>query len=319
MKNYLYRGVSIVTAMAVSLAFVPAISQVVGVNTAVRNIVKVKANATASAINARVKDRVSQGNDIVTAPASTLQIMLLDQSTLTVGPNGRLIVDRFIYDPSRRASAVGVSIVKGAFRFLSGKSTHASPGQTSLRTPIASIGIRGTMVEGHVGQIAADVAQTESGISGAGKVDPKTASLIVLRGPGPNTAGGETPGEITVTSGGKTVTVTTPGQGVFVPRSGAAPIVFGLSALGYQSFDSALRTSPSSTNPTLRLQNEVARANARPNTQPTARSAEPAGNGADRLMIGISAAGASALGIILAVGDKPSDQRPASPGGGGAG
>lgn len=314
MKNHLYRGVSLIAAISVSLAFVPAISQVVGVNTAVRNIVKVKANASASAINARVKDRVSQGNDIVTAPASTLQIVLLDQSTLTVGPNGRLIVDRFIYDPSRRASAVGVSIVKGAFRFLSGKSTHASPGQTTLRTPIASIGIRGTMVEGQVGQIAATLAKGEGGLSAAGKVDPKTASLIVLRGPGPNTAGGETPGEITVTSGGKTATVTTPGQGVFVPRSGAAPIIFGLSALGYESFDTALRTSPSSTNPTLRLQNEVARANARPGTQPAARSAEASGGGSDGLLIGLSAAAATALGVILAVDNKQSDQRPTSPG-----
>ena len=315
MKNYVRRGVSLVSAMAVSLAVFPATSQTVGVNTAVRNIVKVKANAAASAVNARVKDRVSQGNDIVTAPASTLQILLLDQSSLTVGPNGRLIVDRFIYDPNRRASAVGVSIVKGAFRFLSGKSTHANPGQTTLRTPIASIGIRGTMVEGQVGQIAANVTKGESGIKGAGAVDPKTASLIVLRGPGPNTVSGETPGEITVTSGGKTVTIKTPGQSVFVPRNGAAPIVFSLSVLGYQSFDSALRTSPSSKSSVQRQQNQQARSNAQSPIRTASRNTEPTSKSAHGLEIGLAAAGAAAVGIIIAVSGKSDKegQRAASP------
>ncbi len=313
MKNHLHRGVSVITAVAISLTILPATSQTVGVNTAVRNIVKVKANANAAALNARVKDRVSQGNDIVTAPASTLQIMLLDQSSLTVGPNGRLIVDRFIYDPNRGSSAVGVSIVKGAFRFLSGKSTHANPGQTSLRTPIASIGIRGTMVEGQVGQIAADVANGESGLAGAGKIDPKTASIIVLRGPGPNTLGGETPGEITVTSGGKTVTIKTSGQSVFVPRKGAAPIVFSLSTIGFQSFDSALRTSPSSKSSVQRQQNEQARSNSQSPQQAVGRKPDVAGKGVNGLEIGLAAGAASALGIILAVGGKSDSENPRSP------
>ena len=325
MKNSLYRSVAVVTAIAVPLALVPAFSQTVGVNTAVRNIVKVKANEASAAINALVKQRVAQGNEIATAPASTLQVMLLDQSSLTVGPNGRLKVDRFVYDADRRASAVGVSIVKGAFRFLSGKSTHANPGQTALRTPIASIGIRGTIVEGHVGEIAANVASGETGLSGVGVVDPNTASMIVLRGPGPNAVGGETRGEISVTSGGVSVTVNSPGQAVFVPRAGAAPIVFTLSTLGYQSFDSALRTSPSSTNAVQRAQNQQARANAQSNalasTNPAGtnegargatESVSNAGSGLSTgLTVGISIAAATALGVIIAISND--DRKAASP------
>jgi hypothetical protein len=296
-----------VTLVAVTIGLFPAFSQTVGLNTAVRNIVKVKANAAAVAAQAQVKQRVSLGNDITTAQASSLQVMLLDQSSLTVGPNGRLVVDRFVYDPNRQASAVGVSIAKGAFRFLSGKATHANPGQTTLRTPISSIGIRGTMVEGNVGAVAAQIAGGEPGLRNAGPIDSNTASMIVLRGPGPNAKGGETPGAITVTSGGVTVDVTTPGQGVFVPREGAAPITFTLSTNGFQAFDSALRTTPSSLSALARQQNQQARTNAGNQSAAgsTAGAGQGGGGGISQLALGLGAAGAAVIAIIVATSDSP--------------
>ena len=128
---------------------IAVVAQQVGIDAAVRNIVKVKqTSAATSAQNAKVKDPVRMANDITTQPNSTLQILLLDRSNLTVGPSAQLKVDRFVYDPNKKTSAMGASIVKGTFRFLSGKPMHANPGQTSLNTPAGSIGIRGTMVEG---------------------------------------------------------------------------------------------------------------------------------------------------------------------------
>ncbi|MFM9853718.1 MAG: FecR domain-containing protein [Sphingomonadaceae bacterium] len=316
MRHFLTRGTAIVTIAAVTLGLFPAFSQTVGVNTAVRNIVKVKANSASAATQAQVKARVALGNDITTAQASTLQMLLLDQSSLTIGPNGRLLVDRFVYDPNRQASAVGVSIAKGAFRFLSGKSTKANPGQSSLRTPIASIGIRGTMIEGTVGEYAAQIAQGEAGLGSAGSVDPNTASMIVLRGPGPNARGGEAPGAISVTSGGVTVNIDTPGQAAFVPREGAPPIVFTLSTAGYSAFDSALRTSPSSVSALQRQQNNQARNNA--NSQQastgtqsaTAGSSGGGGGGISSLALGIGAAAAAVAVAVVAI---DSGSNPKSP------
>jgi hypothetical protein len=290
------------------LGAIPAFTQTVGVTTAVRNIVRVKANAAAVAAQAQVKQRVTLGNDIATAQASSLQVLLLDQSSLTVGPNGRLVVDRFVYDPNRQASAVGVSIAKGAFRFLSGKPIHANIGQSMLRTPIASIGIRGTMIEGNVGEMAVQIAQGEAGLSNAGAVDPNTASMIILRGPGPNARGGETPGAITVTSGGVSVDVTKPGQGVFVPREGAAPITFTLSDDGYHAFDDALRTAPSSFNAIKRQQNLQAKANA--NNGVAGSAADNFGQGGiSNLGLGLGAAGVAAVAAIVAVSNNGSNPR----------
>jgi hypothetical protein len=312
-RYFFSRATAIVTIAAVTFGLFPAFSQTVGVNTAVRNVVKVKANAASAATQAQVKARVALGNDITTAQASMLQMLLLDQSSLTIGPNARLQVDRFVYDPNRRASAVGVSIAKGAFRFLSGKPTKANPGQSSLRTPIASIGIRGTMIEGTVGESAAQIAKGEAGLSNAGAVDPNTASMIILRGPGPNAKGGEAPGAISVTSGGVTVKINTPGQGAFVPREGAAPILFTLSSAGYGSFDTALRTSPSSVSALQRQQNRQARNNANP--QQTATGVQSAagsssGGGISSLAIGL---GAAAAAVFIAVVASDNGSNPKSP------
>lgn len=208
---------------ALALAASSAQGQTVGVNAAVVNDVRIKTQAQAQPQPARVKERVGLGNQIQTGRGSALQVLLLDRTNFQVGANARITVDKFVYDPNRSASAVGVSVAKGAFRFMSGKPTKANPGQSGIRTPVATIGIRGTIVEGVVGEDAIGIASRESGVPTVAGADPATASLILLRGPGPG-AQGEAPGGIDVSAGDRTVAVDGDGQAVFIGGSGQAPI-----------------------------------------------------------------------------------------------
>ncbi len=201
----------------------PAFAQTVGVNAAVINDVRMASAANAPAHAAQVKERVSLGNQIATGRSSALQVLLLDRTNFQLGANARITVDKFVYDPARASSAVGVSVAKGAFRFMSGKPTHANPGQSSIRTPTASIGIRGTIVEGAVGEDAIAIASHEAGVPGVNGADAGTASLILLRGPGAG-ARGETAGAIDVTANGKTVAVERGGYALFVPGPGQDPV-----------------------------------------------------------------------------------------------
>ncbi len=115
---------------------------------------------------------------------------------------------------------------------MSGRPDRA--GTTSINTPVASIGVRGTIVEGVVGAAAAEIAAGERGVGPNVRIDPATASLILLRGPGTRTQGRLTPGAIDVTAGGRTVSVTEPMRAVFVPAPGMAPIgPFIISPRGY--------------------------------------------------------------------------------------
>jgi hypothetical protein len=117
------------------------------------------------------------------------------------------------------------------------------PGQTVVRTPVASIGVRGTVFEGVVGPDAVKIALGEQAADAAAGADQDSASLIILRGPAatPTTPGGA----IDVTANGKTITVDRTGLALFIPGPGADAVgPFPISDKGLMALDDLLRTSP---------------------------------------------------------------------------
>lgn len=208
--------------LATTAIAAPAAAQNVGVTSAVVNDVRMTTQANRTLHKAVVRERVTMGNDVITGRQSRAQILLLDRTTFTIGANARIKIDRFVYDPQHNSSSVGATVGSGAFRFMSGRPTHNARGQSSIRTPTASIGIRGTLVDGVVGPGAIEVALAQPGLPQF-DADPETATLIILRGPGTATAD-EPIGAIDVTAGGKTVSMEGAGWAVFIPREGAEPI-----------------------------------------------------------------------------------------------
>ena len=70
------------------------------------------------------------------------QILFVDKSTMTVGPNANMVIDQFVYDPNTGAGNLAASLTRGVFRFVGGKlSKHDNA--VTMRTPTATIGIRG--------------------------------------------------------------------------------------------------------------------------------------------------------------------------------
>ncbi len=85
-------------------------------------------------------------NEIIeTAANSASEIVFLDSTKLTLGPNSRLTLDRFVYDPDKEAGVFILTASEGVFRFFSGKLASAS---YTINTPTATIGIRGTVLTG---------------------------------------------------------------------------------------------------------------------------------------------------------------------------
>ena len=239
----------LVTVLAASIAFASTAQAAtpIGINAAIRNTVVTRAATDTAPRAAVLRARVSLGDQVQTANASMLQILLLDRSNFTVGANARVTLDRFVYDPQRSASAVGVSVAKGAFRFISGKSVRNMPGKTAITTPVASIGVRGTIFEGAVGPDAVTIARLEAGAAG-GKIDPATATLVVLRGPGATPT--EPGGAIDVTVNGEVVSLDRPGLALFIPGPDQKAIgPFSLSDRGLLALHDLLRTTPDARDP----------------------------------------------------------------------
>jgi hypothetical protein len=147
-------------------------------------------------------DEIFLGDRITSAPDSGLQLLLLDETVFTVGPNAELVVDEFVYDPATNAGRVSAQVLKGAFRFTTGLIGQEDPESVSIGTPIGTIGIRGTIVAGIV---SGDEA------------------LIVLVGPGDEGATKERVGRIEVSNGGGSVTISRGGYGTVLRAGGAPP------------------------------------------------------------------------------------------------
>jgi hypothetical protein len=82
---------------------------------------------------------------IQTNSKGSLQVLFIDRTTLSVGPNSNLVIDNYVFDPHKNAGKMTVSLGKGLMRFVGGQITHA--GEATVNTPPATIGIRGGVAD----------------------------------------------------------------------------------------------------------------------------------------------------------------------------
>lgn len=81
---------------------------------------------------------------IVTGPGGQAHVLFLDQSSMIIGQNSTVVIDRFVYDPRAGTGEMSATLARGAMRFIGGKLSQQ--GKATLHTPVATVGIRGTDV-----------------------------------------------------------------------------------------------------------------------------------------------------------------------------
>jgi len=86
---------------------------------------------------------------INTTASGLVQVLLVDGSTFTVGPNSSLVIDKFVYDPNKRTGEVVATFSKGAMRFVGGKISKTEGG-VKIETPAGVLAIRGGIAYGLV-------------------------------------------------------------------------------------------------------------------------------------------------------------------------
>jgi len=153
---------------------------------------------------------IFMGDEVKTDASGHLQILLLDETVFTIGPNSTITIDQFVYDPKSQKGEIRASIAQGVFRYVSGKIAAKNPDSVKVKLPTASIGFRGTIVGGSVGA------------NGQG--------LAALLGPGNNNDAGAQNGSFTISgTGGGSQNVNRTGFGVEVGADGGVSNVFQLS------------------------------------------------------------------------------------------
>jgi len=81
---------------------------------------------------------------VVTGPTGHAQFLLLDETVFKLGPNSDMVLDEFVYDPDTSAGTIAATLIKGVFRFVTGKVGHQNPQKMTERLPSGSLGHRGT-------------------------------------------------------------------------------------------------------------------------------------------------------------------------------
>jgi hypothetical protein len=83
-----------------------------------------------------------QANELVTTNGNDrAHLVFLDGSSLTVGPNARLTIDKFVYDPNTKTGELAVTASQGVLRLVGGKISKTNA--ITINTPSGTIGIRG--------------------------------------------------------------------------------------------------------------------------------------------------------------------------------
>lgn len=85
------------------------------------------------------------GQDILlTAEDGAIGVILRDDSTLSIGPNSRIELSEFAFDPAAGRMSFITRLTKGTAAYLSGLIAKLSPKSVRFETPLAIVGVRGT-------------------------------------------------------------------------------------------------------------------------------------------------------------------------------
>jgi len=101
-------------------------------------------------VTAIVGTPVYQGDVIETSKTGAVNILFADNTTFAISESAKMSVDQFVYHSADHSGSTFFSMLQGVFVYTSGLIGKEDPGNVHIETPVGSIGIRGTVVTGHI-------------------------------------------------------------------------------------------------------------------------------------------------------------------------
>lgn len=136
-------------------------------------------------------DPVSAGETLRTGPGSRLLVQFADGMELTLGGGAEMAVAAFDWNAAQAAGKAELALAEGSFLLRTGAVGKLPDHPLTVKTPLASVGVRGTQFWG-------------------GPLDDPLAVLLLE-------------GRIVVTTAAGSVELGTPGEGTSVSAPGGAP------------------------------------------------------------------------------------------------
>ena len=92
----------------------------------------------------REGDPIFQGDIIETAENGSMSLVMADDTVFSLDTSGEVSMDEMVFDAAAQSGRLHATLIRGVFSFVSGQIASTDPDAMELRTPVATIGIRGT-------------------------------------------------------------------------------------------------------------------------------------------------------------------------------
>lgn len=104
------------------------------------------ARSPAGAVKAlQAKSEVESGDTLVTSAGAYALVRFIDNSELALKPGTTVVIDQFSFDADKpEADRAAYTLVKGGLRSMTGLLGKRNKDKFAMKTPSATIGIRGT-------------------------------------------------------------------------------------------------------------------------------------------------------------------------------
>ncbi|WP_291603021.1 FecR family protein [Bradyrhizobium sp.] len=100
------------------------------------------AGSAANQIN--VGEAMMRDDTVQTGIESAARFVMADSTNLSLGPNASLTLDSTVFNDDHSYRDVAIRMTTGAFRFVTG---HSEKTAYKISTPLATIGVRGTILD----------------------------------------------------------------------------------------------------------------------------------------------------------------------------
>ena len=83
-------------------------------------------------------------NDTVSTAKAKAELTFEDKTTVKLTEHSKMVIDDFVYDPKKGSGKLALNMALGTARYASGQIAKNNPQQVAIKTPTASIAVRGT-------------------------------------------------------------------------------------------------------------------------------------------------------------------------------
>lgn len=83
-------------------------------------------------------------NDAISTAKAKAELTFDDKTTVKLNEHSKIVIDDFVYDPKKGSGKLAINMALGTARYASGQIAKNNPQQVAIKTPTASIAVRGT-------------------------------------------------------------------------------------------------------------------------------------------------------------------------------